>query len=114
MAKRGKTPRRRGSDASAFLPPVRCELEQHAVTTTCREAVLDAFARLEGRHHRTDFTLAEIVAEVRSETKAFAESTVRTHVTSRLCSNAPDNHEVVHDDLERVERGLYRRRQVSR
>ena len=74
---------------------------------TCRDAVLDAFRRLQARSHRTEFDLAEIVAEVRS-TSSFAESTVRTHVSSRLCANAPNNHAVVHDDLERVRRGVYR------
>lgn len=84
------------------------------MAVTCREAVLDAFRRLEARDDRTEFDLAEIVAEVMSETTRYTESTIRTHVTSRPCANAPDNHAVVHDDLERVRRGVYRLRTATR
>jgi len=75
---------------------------------TCREAILAAFERLRGRSDRDEFELSEIVAEVRSMTASFAESTIRTHVTSRMCANAPDNHAVVTQDVERVRRGVYR------
>ena len=38
----------------------------------------------------------------------YAESTIRTHVTSRMCGNAPDNHAVTYDDLVRIDAGRYR------
>ncbi len=76
---------------------------------TCREAVLDAMGTLEHRLGRQVFRLEEIVREVRSHHN-FKESTVRTHVTSRMCANAPDHHGTVYSDLVRVERGLYRLR----
>lgn len=72
--------------------------------------MLDAFERLERRHGRTDFELAEVITETLSADPQFKESTVRTHVTSRMCADAPDNHGTVYDDLARVDRGLYRRR----
>jgi hypothetical protein len=56
---------------------------------------------------RRDLTLKEIVDEVMVRSH-FAASTVRTHVSSRMCSNAPDHHAVVYDDLVRVRRGVYR------
>lgn len=77
--------------------------------TTCREHVLRAFERLENRHGRSDFELADIVTEVLALSSAYAESTIRTHITSRMCGNAPDHHATTFDDLERVDRGLYRR-----
>jgi hypothetical protein len=77
---------------------------------TCRVAVRDAFVRLERRHGRRDFDLADIVTETLAHDPQFAKSTVSTHVTSRLCANAPDHHGTVYADLERVGRGRYRRR----
>ncbi len=38
----------------------------------------------------------------------YAESTVRTMVTSHLCANAPDHASVTYRDFERVGHGLYR------
>ena len=79
---------------------------------TCRDAVLEAMRRLRDRHGRNVFKLDEIVQEVLSRTSAFKESTVRTHVTSRMCADAPDHHAVVYADLDRVEHGLYRLRRA--
>jgi hypothetical protein len=80
---------------------------------TCRDAVLDAFRRLERRHGRGVFKLEEIVNEVLAHDRQFKESTVRTHVTSRMCADAPDHHDSVYDDLERTARAHYRRRVTS-
>lgn len=66
--------------------------------------------RLESRHDRRAFALAEIVREVRQAGEPFEESTVRTHITSRMCGDAPNHHAVTYNDLERVGRGVYRRR----
>lgn len=81
-----------------------------SVPRTCRDAVLLAFDRLENRHGRRSFGLAEIVAEAHAVDASFAESTIRTHVSSRMCADAPGNHGTVYADLERVARGHYRRR----
>jgi hypothetical protein len=77
---------------------------------TCRDDVLAAFARLRARTSRESFSLTEVVREVRSHGSRCRESTIRTHITSRMCANAPDHHAVVYDDLERVDHGLYRLR----
>lgn len=77
---------------------------------TCREAVLAALERLERRNGRKSFDLFEVVQEVMSETDTFAESTIRTHVTSAMCAQASKNHGTVYSDLDRVARGRYRRR----
>jgi hypothetical protein len=75
----------------------------------CREEVLAAFERLESRHGRDVFDRAEVVREVLSMTSNFEQSTVETHITARMCINAPRNHGTVYADLERVRRGQYRR-----
>jgi hypothetical protein len=64
---------------------------------TCREAVIEAFNRLESRHRRKVFNLSEIVQEVFSVTDDFAESTIRTHVSSRMCVQdriAPNQYKI--------------------
>jgi len=81
---------------------------------TCRDEVLAAFQRLMSRTSRQAFSPAEIVREVTAVTSAYRESTIRTHVASRMCANAPDHHAVAYDDLERVERGLYQLRTTLR
>lgn len=77
---------------------------------TCRDEVLAAFQRLEARHGRDAFELAEIVQEVQAAGNSYKESTIRTHVTSRMCADAPDHHATTYADLERLDRGRYRRR----
>ena len=80
------------------------------MTASCRDQVLSAFNRLERQTGRGVFTLSEIVDEVLSVSSTYARSTVQTHVVSRMCANAPNNHATVYPDLLRVERGEYRRR----
>lgn len=77
---------------------------------TCRDAILEAIDRLERRHGRQAFDLGEIVTETLAVDASFTESTIRTHVSSRMCADAPDNHGTVYADLDRVSRGRYRRR----
>lgn len=82
-------------------------MEGGAVARTCREAVLGAIVRLESRHGRREFDLAEIVAETLALDRQFAESTVRTHLTSRMCREAPDHDATVYAAL-RIDRGRLR------
>lgn len=78
------------------------------MTGSCRYEVLAAVRSLRSRHGRDVFKLDEIVQEVYARGSSYKESTIRTHVSSRLCVNAPDNHDAVYDDLERVSPGHYR------
>ncbi len=57
-----------------------------------------------------DFTPDEMVRALRQAGSAYEESTIRTHVVSRMCANSPDNHGTTYADLERVGRGRYRLR----
>jgi hypothetical protein len=79
----------------------------------CRAEILQAFVRLSDRTGRDAFSPQEIITGLRQHGSRYRDSTIRTHVVSRMCSNAPDHHAVVYDDLERVQQGLYRLRRSS-
>jgi hypothetical protein len=74
-----------------------------------REQILAAIGRLTSRGRET-FTIVEVVDELRGSGSTLAESTIRTHIASRMCADAPDHHGATYEDLERVDRGVYRLR----
>lgn len=76
---------------------------------TCRDEILACVAMLEKRTADGTFSPDEVVSLMRQRGSQYPDTTIRTHVTSRLCANAPVNHGTVHPDLERIERGRYRR-----
>jgi hypothetical protein len=53
------------------------------------------------------FTVEQVMAEIRRRA-AYAASTIRTHISSRMCANAPDNHAKTYHDVIRVAPGTYR------
>lgn len=76
---------------------------------TAREQILAAIERISSGSGDT-FTVSDVLDELRAQGTDLAESTVRTHITSRMCGDSPDHHGITYDDLERVERGVYRLR----
>ena len=78
---------------------------------TCREEILEAIDALIRRRESDVFSVNDVVMEMRARGTSYKEATIRTHVTSRMCGNAPDHHGVVYSDLRRLDRGLY---QLSR
>lgn len=74
---------------------------------TVRDEVLDV-ARAFERDGNTPFTPAAVVAEMRRRGTSYAASSIQTHVTSRMCVDAPPNFASRYADLRRVGRGLYR------
>ncbi len=72
---------------------------------SCRDLILEAARRLETEGHST-FTIPQVLNHLRGS--GYPESTIRTHVSSRMCIDAPDHHGTVTADLERVGRGQYR------
>ena len=72
-----------------------------------QEDVLAAARALEQRG-LVPWTPTQLIAEARQQGSSVAESTLRTHVISRMCSQAPDHHDTVYADLERFSRGKYR------
>jgi hypothetical protein len=99
------------------IPRIRVQLQQRRFRRkinfvprmlTCREEVLEAVHAVVREKGRNVFTADEIVNRLRDSGSAFAESTIRTHVTSRCCRNALKNYVVTYQDFERIKRGIYR------
>lgn len=76
---------------------------------TAREQILSVIDRISPGRNDT-FTVSDVLEQLRAQGSELAESTVRTHITSRMCADSSDHHGTTYDDLERVERGVYRLR----
>lgn len=74
----------------------------------CHEQVLAAAKNVVASKGVKDFTPEEIITELHRAGSSCAESTIRTHVVSRCCANAPDHHAVVYDYFERIGPGRYK------
>jgi hypothetical protein len=75
---------------------------------TCRDELLSAAGAVCTRSGTDTFTLAVILDEMRSRNSTYRESTIRTHVTSRMCRNAPTHHAKTYPDFEALGGGVYR------
>jgi hypothetical protein len=81
---------------------------------SAREEILAAARTLADRSPDGSFTLMQVITSLRRADSRYAESTIRTHVTSRMCSDAPDHHGTTYDDFERLGGGRYRFRPSPR
>ena len=75
---------------------------------SCRDDILECVKRVTSSKASDEFTIQEILDCMRAGGTKYAESTIRTHITSRLCVNAPSHHAVRYPDLERTGDGTYR------
>jgi hypothetical protein len=57
---------------------------------------------------REAFSIGEILDYMRKTGSPYPDSTIRTHIVSVMCANAPHHHGVKDRDLERIDRGIYR------
>lgn len=69
---------------------------------TARDAILQAIHRMD----REEFTIMDVLREL--DGSGYSEGTIRTHIASRMCAEAPDHHATTFSDLRRVGRGRYR------
>jgi hypothetical protein len=76
--------------------------------TTCRAEILACAKDAMLQSGLAYFTISDIVSRMKARGGKYADSTIRTHITSRMCINAPDHHATVYPDLERTDRGTYR------
>lgn len=76
---------------------------------TARDDVLAAARALEQRGV-VPWSPADGVAEAFRQGSTYPKSTLQTHIVSRLCVDAPENHDHRWPDLERVGHGQYRLR----
>jgi hypothetical protein len=76
---------------------------------TARDEILAALPAIRVRLGSDVFAVDDVVNELARRGSRYRPSTIRTHVVSRMCRNAPDHHAVTYEDLERVGLALYRR-----
>jgi hypothetical protein len=98
----------------APIPPQPNVVPPGVTPTGARGEILAAIDAITTRSGRATFELNDVLVEMRRRGSRYTESTVRTMVTSHMCANAPDHLAKTFDDLERVGRGLYRLRRLSR
>ena len=77
---------------------------------TCRNEILDVVSYLLHSIGADQFTLMDVVNEMNRRGTIYKETTIRTHVTSSMCFNAPKNHLIKYDDFVRIGRGIYKLR----
>lgn len=77
---------------------------------TAHQEIREVARALASHAANGEFTLAQVIAQMRARGSRYAESTIRTHVTSRMCANAPDHHAIVYRDFWCVDRGSGRYR----
>jgi hypothetical protein len=78
--------------------------------SSARAEILAAISDLNARSGADTVTLDQVVREMRTRGSQYAESTVRTMVTSHMCADATGPGISPFTDLERVDRGVYRLR----
>ncbi len=97
VPKRGRAAVPRGSTRS-----------QQSLGTTCRDEVVKAAQAIIAEKGQSFFTIQEVVDYLMLNGTTYSEATIRTHIASRCCVNAPNHHAVTYADFERVDRGRYR------
>jgi hypothetical protein len=75
---------------------------------TCRSEILKCIAEIKLNTGRDEFSIEDVIQAMVTRRTGYKESTIRTHITSRMCANASQNHAVKYRDIERIATGLYR------
>ncbi|HWO78756.1 MAG TPA: hypothetical protein VNM69_23095 [Bacillus sp. (in: firmicutes)] len=75
---------------------------------TCREEILQAIHSIINAKKKNEFTVKEVIQLLVKNNTVYKEGTIRTHITSRCCTNSPKNHQVVYSHFERIKPGLYK------
>jgi hypothetical protein len=74
---------------------------------TCRDEILAAAKAIVSKSGTNTFSIGDILTEMHNRGSGYSDSTIRTHIVSRLCLDAPPHHAVRYGDLVRLERGRY-------
>ncbi|UQN08619.1 hypothetical protein [Deinococcus sp. QL22] len=75
---------------------------------TCRDEILATVNALVKDRTPKTFHLSELLDAVHAKNTRYLDSTIRTHVASRMCQNTPKIHQTTYDDFERIGLALYR------
>ncbi|WP_436700066.1 hypothetical protein [Nocardioides sp. BYT-33-1] len=81
--------------------------------TGARAAILDAITHLTAASGTATVTVAAVVGYLRRRNSRYADSTIRTMMTSHMCVDTQGPGIGTFDDLERLGRGEYRRRPIT-
>ena len=74
----------------------------------CHHEVLEAAQEIVAIKGENEFAPIEVVRFLQERGTQYAESTIRTHVVSRCCVDAPPHHDVRYPYFERKRgRGIY-------
>jgi len=76
--------------------------------STCREEILHAVNLIVNSKGKNEFTVHEVIRYMFENNTVYKESTIKTHINSKCCINAPNHHGTLYNDFKRVEPGLYR------
>lgn len=90
-------------DAGSFTPSMRQPRKE-----SCRDEVVAAARAITTATGKNEFTVQQVVDTLRRQGSGYSDSTIRIHVTSRCCANAPNHHAVTYRDFKRIGRGVYR------
>jgi hypothetical protein len=75
---------------------------------TCREEILAAARSIVSNSSgRNAFSMLDVLAEMRRRGTSYPEVTIRTHMASHMCADAPSRQGGRPPDLRRVDRGQY-------
>lgn len=82
--------------------------ELKKIRTTARDEILTAVKNITREREEKQFGLGEVLQYMIADGTSYKESTIRTHITSKCCSNSPNHHGSVFNDYERIGKGIYR------
>lgn len=74
----------------------------------CREEILSAVRIIIARKGKNEFSTQEVIQEMGLSNTKCANSTIATHISSRLCRGKNKHHGTTYDDLEGIGEGIYR------
>lgn len=75
---------------------------------TCRQEILEAASEVMRNSGKDYFTVSDVIYHMNKKGTTYKKSTIRTHIVSSMCRNAPANHMTRYDDLYRIGPGTYR------
>jgi hypothetical protein len=88
-------------------PPPRAPAPAGGTRDGARREILAAARALTTRSGRATFTMADVIDEMRRRGTGYAESTIRTTISSHLCAETTGPGVAGYADLTRVGHGLY-------
>jgi hypothetical protein len=74
----------------------------------CHEEVLEAVRAVVRIKGINEFSPEEVSSYLINRKTIYAKSSIKTHIVSRCCVNAPENHAVRYQYFKRIGHGLYK------